>query len=265
MTHALDEGLAALIEPHTGPIVHESRAERGFTSDYTGTVEGEKGKVFVKAVRAAGRLASSLEREEAINPHVREFSPPLLWASRDDSWHALGFEHVAARHASFKPGSADLPAVVDVLDRISRTPLPEIARPWTETRYDKHAPEGTAGLLKGQGLLHGDINPDNILIGDSGKAQVVDWSWPTHGEDSIDFGCLVLQMIAAGWTPGDAERLIEEADCAAWRLAKPEALDAFAAACASMYRWFEETDPAPWRKAMTQAAAAWLRHRTGQR
>lgn len=258
----MDAGLLALVQSQTGPVREHSRTERGYMSDYTGVVESAGGRVFVKAVRASGRLVSSLEREEKINPFVREFSPAVLWAARDDDWYALGFEYVAGRHASFKPGSPDLPGVVGVLDRITRiAPLPELVLDWHETRYDRYAPEGTADLFRGSCLLHGDVNPDNFLVTASGEVTVVDWSWPTRGDDAIDFGCLVVQMIAAGWSADDAERLLDESDCTAWEIAEPETLDAFAVACVNMYRRFEEIDPAPWRKSMTAAAEAWAEHR----
>lgn len=69
MTRApLEPDLAALIEPHTGPILQAARNPRGFTSDYTGIIQAAAGPVFVKAVRDPGRLVSSLEREASINP-----------------------------------------------------------------------------------------------------------------------------------------------------------------------------------------------------
>jgi hypothetical protein len=259
MTHApLEPDLAALIEVHTGPILEAAQTSRGFTSDYTGIILAASGRVFVKAARDPGRLTSSLEREAAINRAVRHVSPALCWQARGHSWLALGFQYTPGTHVSFAPGSPDLPAVARAIERISQVPLPSVARDWRESRYDRYA-SSTAGLLAGDTLLHGDINPSNLLIGLDGNVTVVDWSWPTHGAAFIDPACLVVQLIAAGHTPAGAEGWA--ARCTAWREADPAAVDAFAAAMVRMYQRFEQLDPEPWRKAMTTAATGWAEHR----
>lgn len=261
MTHAaLDAGLAALIESRTGPVRGANRTERGFTSDYTGILDTDDGALFVKAVRLDGHTVSSLEREAAINPAVRHMAPALLWQARDSEWLVLGFGYVPdAHHADFKPGSPDLPAVAAAIDRIGAIPLSDAARDWPEIRYDRYARDGAGALFTGQTLLHGDINPDNLLVGPSGDVMLVDWAWPTHGAAFIDPACLAVQLIAAGHTPAQAEEWA--ARCAGWRDADPDAIDAFAIATVRMYRRFERLDPEPWRKAMTTAALAWAEHR----
>ena len=214
----MEPDLAALIEPHTGPIQEAARTPRGYTSDYTGTVCAASGRVFVKAVRDPGRLVSSLGREAAVNPAVRHISPALHWQARGRGWYALGFQHAPGTHASFAPGSPDLPAVTRAIERIAATTPPPAARDWRENRYDRYA-SGTAGLFAGPTLLHGDINPDNLLIGPDGNVTVVDWSWPTHGAAFIDPACLVVQLIAAGHPPPHAQNWA--ARCTAWRDADP--------------------------------------------
>jgi hypothetical protein len=257
---APDTGLAALIETRTGPIQKAARTERGYTSDYTGIIHAAAGPLFVKAVRDPGPGTASLEREAAINPAVQHISPALHWQARGHGWHALAFEYVPAdHHASFKPESPDLHAVAGILNSLAGLTLPDTAKQWPETRYDRYAADGTARLLAGNALLHGDINPDNILIRPHGDATLVDWAWPAHGAAFIDPACLAVQLIAAGHTPAQAETWASR--CTAWRTADPAALDAFAAAVVRMYRRFEERDPQPWRKAMTAAAAGWAAHR----
>jgi hypothetical protein len=259
MTHTpLEPDLAALIEPRTGPILEAARTPRGYTSDYTGIIRTASGRVFVKAVRDPGRLVSSLKREAAVNPAVRHLSPPLHWQARGHGWYALGFQHAPGTHPSFAPGSPDLPAVTRAISHIAAIPLPTAAKDWRENRYDRYA-NGTEGHFTGGTLLHGDINPDNLLIGPDGNAVIVDWSWPTHGAAFIDPACLAVQLIAAGHTPAQAED--QAARCTAWHQADPAALDAFAAATVRMYQRFEQLDPQPWRKAMTAAATRWADHR----
>jgi hypothetical protein len=262
MTNApLDPGLSALIEARTGPVLEAERSPRGYTSDYTGTVRTPSGRVFVKAARDPGRIVSSLEREAAVNHAVQHIAAPLLWQARGDGWLALAFQHVTATHASFAPGSPDLPAVTRAIDRISQIPLPPVAEDWRENRYDRYA-DGTKALLTGGTLLHGDINPDNLLVTADGEVTIVDWSWPTHGAALIDPACLAVQLIAAGHAPAQAEGWA--ARCTAWQQADPAAIDAFAAATVRMYQRFEQLDPEPWRKAMTTAATTWADHRTPQ-
>jgi len=192
---------------------------------------------------------------------VQHIAPPLLWQVRGNGWLALAFQHVTGAHASFAPGSPDLPAVTRAIDHISTIPLPPVAKDWRENRYHRYA-DGAEALLVGGTLLHGDINPDNLLVTADGKVTIVDWSWPTHGAALIDPACLVTQLIAAGHTPASAEDWA--AHCTAWQEADPAAVDAFAAATLRMYQRFEQLDPQPWRKAMTIAAATWADHRAPQ-
>jgi Ser/Thr protein kinase RdoA (MazF antagonist) len=141
---------------------------------------------------------------------------------------------------------------------LARSPCRPVAQHWRESRYDRYA-SGPAGFFAGDTLLHGDINPDNLLVGPDGDVTIVDWSWPTRGAAFIDPACLAVQLIAAGHTPAQAERWA--ARSTAWREADPVAVDAFAAATVRMYQRFEQLDPEPWRKAMTAAAVGWAEHR----
>lgn len=245
-----------LIEPHTGPIETVEHTTRGYTSDVTAIVRGGAGRVFVKAARADGPHVSSLQREAAINPYVRAVSPALRWRHHGGGWIALGIEVVDGRHADFT-NPADLPAVADTVAAIGKLDCPNVAQDWAESRWDRYTDR--PDLFAGDALLYTDINPDNVLITDTG-ATVVDWAWPTRGAAFIDPACLVVQLIAAGHTPTDAESWAQR--CPAWNEADPAAIDAFAAATVAMYQRFEQLDPAPWRTAMTEAVNRWAQHRS---
>ena len=249
----------AQIYPYTGDVTDVQHTARGFSSDFTAVVECRKGPFFVKAMRnRPGGRFDSLLRERDINPFVRPLSPELLWHTDEGGWAILGFEVIDGRFSGFKPGSADLPAVVDLIDRIGRLELPAVAESWAESRWDRFA-EGDASLFTGDALLYTDINPDNLLIGELTN-WVVDWSWPTRGAAFIDPACLVLQLIAAGHSAASAEGWA--ADCAAWEGGDQKALDAFAAANVRMYRSLVERKPdADWLRAMLAAAEAWTTHR----
>ncbi|GFE13554.1 hypothetical protein Sgleb_16010 [Streptomyces glebosus] len=256
-----DEALWELVRPHTGEQHAIEPTSRGNGSDVTALVQADNGPVFIKACgnRPGGRRASII-RERLVNPSVRAVSPALRWHAKNDDWIALGFEVVDGRSSDFGPGSKDLQAVVDVLNRIATLPLPGEADDWQETRWDRFAGEGEAALFDGDTLLFTDINPDNLMIGEE-RAWVVDWSWPTRGAAFIDPACLVVQLIAAGHTPESAEYWA--GSCKGWTGADPRAIDAFAGANARMNCSFAERNPdAAWLRAMADAAQAWVDHRT---
>ncbi|MEN2418851.1 protein kinase [Streptomyces rimosus] len=260
MTGLPDSHFRELIRPHTGQVGHVRIPERGFGSDFAAVITSEKGEFFVKAMfNHPGGRRDSILREKLINPSVQPLSPPLLW-SAEGGWIILGFEAVTGRGPSFKPGSPDLPAIIGILDRIAGVGLPGVAREWTETRWDAYAANPSdVELFRGNTLVHADINPSNIMIGED-ATWLVDWSWPTRGAGFIDAACLVVQLVSAGHSAEDAEAWV--AGCAAWANADPEAIDAFAEATLRMYTGFAERSPdASWLRAMAAAARAWVNHR----
>ncbi|MFF4547233.1 hypothetical protein ACFY1J_23905 [Streptomyces sp. NPDC001406] len=250
-----------LIHQHTGELSSLQRTERGFSSDLTALVEGEKGGFFVKAVRnRPGGRRDSLTRERQINPFVRPLAPSLRWTAEDDDWVVLGFERVTGRLSDFKPGSPDLPAIAGLLDRIGTLDLPQVARDWPETRWDRFAADAAeAELFRGDSLLHTDINPSNLIVAEQ-ELWAVDWAWPTRGAGFIDPCLFVLQLVAAGHSVRAAESWAS--NCTAWVKADPRAIDAFAAATLRMYRLFAERKPGtPWLEAMVETAEAWVNYR----
>jgi hypothetical protein len=262
MNDTLPVGFRALIHPYTGDLTQVAPpVSPGYGADLTAVVRGEKGRFFVKGMRnrPGGRL-DSLVRERLINPFVRPVAPALRWSAEDDAWTALGFAVVDGRPSDFVPGSPDLPAIVALLDRIADLPLPDVARAWTETRWDRYtAGPAEAELFRGDALLYADINENNLMVG-ADRMWAVDWSWPTRGAAFIDPACLVVQLVAAGHSPESAESWA--ARCAVWKNADPAAVDAFAAAKTRMY-WhlaFRKPDE-PWLKAMAEAAESWANHR----
>ncbi len=259
MQTTIDPALRDFLRQYLGDV--EVRlAERGFSSDFAGIAEGTEGRAFVKAMRnrEGGRLAS-LRREEGIAPYLRGIAPDLLWSAESEDWLVLGFEVVDGRTASFAPGSADLPEVVAALDSVSRLPLPTVAQDWYETRWSRFThDEEAAALLRGDSLLHTDVNPSNFLVANA-RTWMVDWAWPTRGAGLIAPACLVVQLVSAGHSAAAAEAWAE--GCAAWRDADPHAVDAFAAATARMHRFLAERRGEAWLCAMAAAAESWAAHR----
>ena len=251
----------ALIEPHTGSVIRTQRTSRGFSSDLTAVVECEEGPFFIKAMRnQPGWRRDSIIRERAVQPFVQAVSPALLWHAEDEDWIALGFEVVEGGRPDFGPGSPDLPGVVDLLNRVADLELPEVARDWPETRWDRHALDTAhAELFRGETLLHTDIHPSNLLLGDR-DMRVVDWAWPTCGAAFIDPACLVVQLVSSGHSPESAESWA--ARCKAWANADPKAINAFGAAYVWMlWRYARRRPEESWRTAMAEAAESWANHR----
>lgn len=255
-----DPHFRELIRPHTGDVTRVERPARGFSSDYAAIIHAQHGQFFVKATfNEPGWRLESLMKERDIAPFVRPVAPRLLWSVDGEGWVILGFEVVNGRMTSFDPDSSDLPAIVDVLNRIADIPVPAVAQDWIEERWDSFAAdEAESELFRGTSLLHTDINPSNIMIGPD-RTWVIDWSWPTRGAGFIDPATLVVQLISGGHTPASAESWA--AQCSAWEAADQKAVDAFAKATWRLYRQRALDSQAKWLGAMEDAAHSWVSYR----
>ncbi|MCD0448853.1 protein kinase [Actinocorallia sp. API 0066] len=262
MNPELPAGLVAAITPHTGTVESVTEpTERGRSSDITKIVEGRAGRFFVKGVRGDERRRARLLREAAINPYVLEFSPPVLWQTEHEDWLVLGFEVLEGfRSLDFKPGSHDLPLIVDTLNRISALPLPDIAQDWQETRWNRYITDNEdTTLLQGETLLYTDIHASNLLYA-QGRTWAIDWSWPTIGAAVIDPCMLIIQLLGYHFTPAEAEDIAS--GCTAWQHADPKAIDAFITATIRLYTRSSKRAPEEdWLKVILTDAQTWAEHR----
>ncbi|TDD79510.1 aminoglycoside phosphotransferase [Actinomadura darangshiensis] len=206
------------------------------------------------------RAAVQLAREAAVNPHVLAVAPALVCDLEAGGWRLLGFEHVEGRRADYTPGSRDLPAVLDALATVDGLKVPaDVDVVWFEGRWSDYAvvPEHLPRIA-GTALLHTDLNAGNVLITGTG-ARLVDWGMASRGAPLVNPADLVVNLIACGHSPNDAEAAV--GDLGAWRDADPVVVDYYARLLATT--WLEAfwTPAHPWGRAVVDAAVRWAMHR----
>ncbi|MEU8797880.1 phosphotransferase [Spirillospora sp. NPDC048819] len=253
------------IKAHTGPIRRVEPALAGNHADIAATVHGAGGRMFVKAARKVapnkdGAEVRSLRWEAAINPHVSEYAPCLHWTVEAGGWLALGFEHVQARHSDYTPGSADLDALAKVIDGLQSHPLPDVLeRKRVERRWEFLA---DVSPLAGNTLLHADLNPANVLLGDASAVYVVDWTFAGRGAPFLEMALLLPWLLKAGHTFAEAERWVSRFP--AWTSADPAAVDLFARVFADKWQANIVTNTADWALEHAAAAQRWAMYRRGR-
>lgn len=195
--------------------------------------------------RAFAKAASAAVNAQTVGMHRREaavldalgdtgVAPRLLGAVEADGWIAVVVEHVDGRHPD--PRSDDdtdavldavrrlpvrMPEAVPRADETARDALEDGAADWTrlleEGRSDvvaggAAAVRALAGLAAGagdavaaDGLVHGDLRPDNVLIREDGTALLVDWPNALEGAPWFDALTYALDVRRQG---GDADRAL---------------------------------------------------------
>ncbi len=249
-----------LIQAHTGPVHGAQTVTAGLNSQLAVVLDTVAGPVFVKGLRTDHPGVVRQRREAMINSYVLPVAQRLRWQTEGAGWNLLAFDYLpGTRHADYTPMSADLPAVVQVLNRLQQIPCPDLPVKRAEQRWAAYLDDDAArDLLAGQTLLHTDFNPLNVLM-DAGTAWIIDWAWPTRGASFIDPACLLLRLMLSGHTAAEAEAWA--AQCDSWAAASGKAIDAFALACARLYAEIAREDLQPWKQRLAAAAHDWARHR----
>lgn len=255
----MDEQILRLIAPHTGEVRVVKPTTHGYGAATTALVESDRGRWFVKATpnRVGGNLDAA-HREAAIGPHLGDAAPAFRFQVEDDEWFVVASEVLDARASDFTPGSEDLPAVVDAVNRVSALSVPDVAAGWEEVRWDRFATEREQEHLKGEALTHADLHGRNILIDQAGRGWVVDWDWPTLASPAVMPTSLAVQLVSAGHTPESAESWIEQVGV--WGAASSEERRVFSVVNARMHTWLAELRGEEWLYAMAKAATAWADH-----
>ncbi|MFE9645334.1 aminoglycoside phosphotransferase [Streptomyces sp. NPDC006365] len=252
--HDLPASTRAAVEQHTGAVLEASTARAGMNSGIAATLHTTDATLFVKGIPTDHAQARHQELEAAINPHLPNASPRLLWRVQTGGWDLLGYERIEGRHADYTPGSLDLPLVADALVELQQTPCPDLPIKKAEQRWSSYA--GPAGVeqLAGDTLLHTDFAWDNILITD--RAHIIDWAWPTLGAAWIDPAVFILRLMDAGHTAPDADACARQIP--SWRTARRDAVTAFSEANARLWDEIANEDPQTWKKGMARHAHDWV-------
>jgi hypothetical protein len=254
-----DEVRAAISE-QAGSILDMDTVNGGWNSEIATHVRTANTTMFVKGLRTDHRRVWTQQREAEIGPHVQAVAPRVLWHIEAAGWSLVAFEHINGRHADFTPTSADVPLVVDALERLGTIPCPDLPLRVAEQRWAAYIKDPSMlDHLRGDALLHTDFNNQNVLIADD-RARFVDWAWATRGASWLDPALWVIWLIAAGGhEPAQAESWA--ARVAAWHTAPIPALNAFADANATLWREIAGDNPDTWTSRMVDAADQWATYR----
>jgi hypothetical protein len=257
----LGQPVRDLIQAQTGPVHGARTVTAGLNSQLAVVLDAADGQVFVKGLRADHPGVVRQHHEAMINPCVLPLAPRLRWQAEGSGWNLLAFDYIpGTRPADYTPGSADLPTVVQVLNRLQQIPCPDLPVKRAEQRWAAYLDDDAAReLLAGDTLLHTDFNPLNVLMA-SGTAWIIDWAWPTRGAAFIDPACFLLRLMLGGHAAAQAEAWA--AHCDSWASASEKAIDAFALASARLYAEIACEDPQPWKRRLAAAAQEWARHRS---
>lgn len=293
----LRDGLAARF----GDITSAATQSGGFTPGMAARLQLADGsRVFAKGIPATHVLAGKYRAEAATCRQLPAAAPAprLHWDGEIADWVVLVFDDIDGRHPDLSPGSPDVGRVVALAAGLGPvlTPCPVGSAPlasaelaglvhgwrelaagpppglddWTRRNLTRLARLETGWLTAADGdtLLHGDINPSNVLIDPDGKTWLVDWAQPVRGAAWIDVADLIPHLVLAGHTPAQAERVL--AAVPAWASIPPGIITSYAAAFAGYWARSSRLPDPPgvlglraYQARAAQAAIAWTACRTG--
>ena len=259
---SLPGSLKAAIEARTGPITSVRTATAGENSPLAAVITTSGGKQFAKGMPSDHRRVVSQAREVAVARFVTEVSPRLLWHFDEAGWTVLGYEHVAGRHADYRPGSLDLDRMVRLLDTLGQVKVLDPGPfKYAEDRWRSYVDDPReAQIFAGSTLTHSDLMPDNVLVEPGGRAWLIDWAWPTLGAAWTDPACWVLRLMCfGGHTADQAEQ--QASRLRAFATADPAHIDTFAVASTRLWAEVAKSNNSQWTQEMARTAHAWVEHR----
>jgi aminoglycoside phosphotransferase (APT) family kinase protein len=236
--HELPAAVRTAISARLGaPVTAATSAGGGFTRAFAAILRTGSGeRVFVKAAPLEDPTARWYAREaaltDALPAAVRAARP--RWTLAEAGYFVLCLDAVDGHVPALPWSSAELDAALDAwsvaaaalarpapdLVAIGLPPLSEIAAEefawWTEIEAGREpvppAPGWAAArigelaaleralpaFVTGDGMLHGDLRVDNVLVDPAGAAWLCDWTWPCLGAPWFDTVTLLVSAYASG-------------------------------------------------------------------
>lgn len=290
---AVPTSVCEAIEERHGTVLKAEAMTRGLTPGVAVKIVAEDAIRFVKAIPIDDPAAELYRRELRVAGRLPASvpAPRLAWGGQIEDWLVMDFEFVDGHEADLTPGSPDLPGVRRLLGALLAALTPN---PWAEappismnieTLSEKAArllgpqrPKDLPGLelygrlaadfaavatqLDGIALIHYDLSPSNMLVGNEGVL-ALDWAFACRAAPWVEAAMLTPRLIEAGHTPAQAEQFMADAG-----LPLPEG--AAVTGLAVMWTLFREYKarygPASVRQSRARAAQAgrtWVRYRAG--
>ncbi|MEU6807966.1 aminoglycoside phosphotransferase [Streptomyces sp. NPDC046831] len=254
----LPDAARRAVTSRAGTVRAARAAGGGADTGVAALLDTGAGRVYVEGVPADHPHVVERRREIALNPHLPDTCPRLLWHVEAGGWVLLGHEAVEGRPADYTRPD-DVVLVLAALKELQRVGAPcGVEVDTAPERWGKYADDGEGGAFDGDTLLQADWAPADVLIG-AGRARIVDWARPTRGAAWIDPFLLALRLTAAGHSAAVAVSWVQRV--ASWRAAEPETLHAFAVAVARLWADIAAEDPVPPKVALAESAErlrAWL-------
>jgi len=283
------------IEETLGTSVVEALGQRG---GYSPSLAArcrlaDGGRVFIKAVSAAQNPDSPamMRRESEIASCLppRAPAPTLLHTIDDGEWIALVFEDIEGTLPATPWDPHDLQRVIDATrrlgDLVPRCRLRTVAQqygamftgwrtlaqedpndindPWCRAHVDELA--ATEGrweqMTVGDGLIHGDVRSDNVILTSDGRVVFVDWTSTCTGAGWFEVLAMLPSVQLEGG--GEPESVLEQGGLG--HLAPTVQTPLVAALAGYFAERGRLPDPPglptlrPFQRAQGEVAIAWLR------
>ncbi|MFD7712869.1 aminoglycoside phosphotransferase [Streptomyces sp. NPDC059786] len=258
----LPDAAHAAIAPLTGsPIRKAEILSAGTDREIAARLHLEDDRtLFVKGMPSDHPGVKRHRLAAAVAPYTRGLGPALLWHVQRHGWDLLGFEDLDGRPADYRPGSPDVPLVMQAMQQLSGAAVPPTAglRSMSSRLRDYAEDKRYANLFDGEQLVHTDLNPKNVLIRD-GRAHLANWTRACRGAPWTEPSLWAVRLIAAGHTAHDAHAWA--AGHPAWADAPEDCLIQFARAQHNPWRATTRTGyTSRWMRTMLTATAGWSAH-----
>ncbi|WP_055533900.1 phosphotransferase family protein [Streptomyces graminilatus] len=252
--------LRARLEDALGaPVIDAVTPQGGFGHQLAAALHLADGRrVFAKAAPDNDPLTAANLREAAVldtlPPDVS--APQLVGIHRAADWTAVVIAHLDGPHPDLSPPSVDVEQVWAHLGRLTSSPAPAPyatavgtapstapLHGWGELLSDPPGDLARAArdrlpqlaeleaawpdLACGDRIVHGDLRADNMVRDRHLGVTFVDWAHATTGPACIDATSLAPQLILAGHSPADIDRMLHEHPATS---SNPDATTAFLAA-----------------------------------